>query len=283
MATGTFNYPGSKTSISNWIIDHIPNHTQYIEPFGGAASVLVAKDRSDLEVYNDLNGDCVRFFKAIQDSPDKLTRWVRNTPTSRELFDEYVESYPDWPEDIVEYAGRYLYVQHHSFGGKGVATSSPTYSIVTAESYRGSDLDAKENQWVVKENHIFDLRDRFKGVNIEHMDYAELVEKYDREGAFFYFDPPYVDVGNDYYEVGEGGFDHTRFVDTVLDISGKWLISYDHNIPERLQKFTSKTRTKTAAMSAQKPEKVETLTMNYDPSDTPMFRQESQEGLDAYQ
>jgi len=276
---GTFAYPGSKTTYAGWIIDHFPKHTQYIEAFGGAGSVLVEKDESDLEVYNDINSDCVTFFKAVRDKPDELARWVRNTPSSRELYNDYVSDYPEWPENIVEYAGRFLYVQNHSFGGKGVATSSPSFGILTAKSYRGSDLDAYENKWVVKEQHIFDLRDRLKGVNIEQLDYEKLVEKYDHKDAFFYFDPPYVDVGNDYYQVEEGGFDHERFVDTVLDMDAKWLISYDHNIPERLQDFYSVERTKTATMSAQQPEKVETLTMNYHPDTTTMFAEAEQETL----
>jgi len=276
---GTFAYPGSKTTYAGWIIDHFPKHTQYIEAFGGAGSVLVEKDESDLEVYNDINSDCVTFFKAVRDKPDELARWVRNTPSSRELYNDYVSDYPEWPENIVENAGRFLYVQNHSFGGKGVATSSPSFGILTAKSYRGSDLDAYENKWVVKEQHIFDLRDRLKGVNIEQLDYEKLVEKYDHKDAFFYFDPPYVDVGNDYYQVEEGGFDHERFVDTVLDMDAKWLISYDHNIPECLQDFYSVERTKTATMSAQQPEKVETLTMNYHPDTTTMFAEAEQETL----
>lgn len=282
-SSGTFSYPGSKTTISGWIIEKIPDHTQYIEAFGGAASVLVAKSESDLEVYNDINGDCVDFFKAVRDAPDELARWVRNTPSSRRLFEEYVSSYPDWPTPLVERAGRFLYVQHHAFGGKGVLNSSPTYGIITSNSYRGSELDAYENKWVVKENHIFELRDRFKGVNIEGLDYADLVGKYDSKDAFFYFDPPYVEVGDEYYQTESGGFDHNRFVETVEGMDAKWLISYDHNIPSELESYNSVKRTKVSAMSADKPEKVETLTMNYDPEQTAMFKGPDQSALAAYQ
>jgi len=281
---GTFSYPGSKTTYASWIIEHIPEHTQYIEPFGGAASVLVAKPRSDLEVYNDLNGDCVDFFRAVRDRPDELERWIENTPTSRELFDEYVSRYKanEWPDDLVERAGRYLYVQTLAFGGKGVVDSSPTYRVITSNSYRGSQLDAPENNWKVKPGHIRDLRERLKGVNIEQMDYAELVEKYDHEDAFFYFDPPYVDVGDDYYQVEEGGFDHSRFVNTLHDMEGRWLVSYDENLPPGLEDYRTVSRKKIAAMSAQKPEKTETLTMNYDLGGEKVMSEYGQRGLDAF-
>lgn len=283
MTIGTFHYPGSKTTYASWIIDYIPNHTQYIEAFGGAASVLVAKEESDLEVYNDINSDCVQFFQAVKEKPDELARWVRNTPSSRELFEEYVNSYPEWPGSLVEYAGRYLFVQQHSWGSKGVATDSPTYGTITPNSYRGSDLDAYENKWVMKEKHIFELRDRLRGVNIEQLDYEQLTEKYDHEDAFFYFDPPYVDVGDDYYQTADGGFDHSRFVDVVTDLDAKWLISYDENIPDELGDYHTISRKKTSSLSAAKPEKTETLTMNYDPEDTPMFRAQEQQGLEQYE
>jgi len=274
--TGTFAYPGSKTTYAGWIIDHFPEHHLYVEPFGGAASILVAKSRSDIEVYNDLNGDCVRFFKAVRDKPSELARWVEYTPYSRELFEQYVESYPEWPNDTIEKAGRFLFIQSAAFGGKGVMSGSPTFSVAKGDSERSW---CNEVKWDSKSDHIKQIAKRFKSVNIEQLDYAKLVEKYDHEDAFFYFDPPYIDVGNDYYQVEDGGFDHERFTETVLDMDAKWPISYDHNIPERLQDFHSVKRTKTATMSAQNPEKVETLTMNYDPETTAMFSEAEQETL----
>jgi DNA adenine methylase len=258
-APGTFAYPGSKTTYASWIIDHIPEHRLYVEPFGGAASVLVAKPRSEIEVYNDINGDCVDFFRAVRDRPDELKEWVENTPYSRKLFEQYVDEYPDWPDDLVERAGRFLFVQHASFGGKGLTTSSPTYSVQKAPC----NLDDSE-KWDNRAADIETLTERFKRVNIECLDYADLVEKYDRRNAFFYFDPPYVDVGDGYYQTESGGFDHSRFVNTLHDLEGKWLVSYDQNIPPGLEDYRTVSRTKVATMSAQNPEKVETLTMNYD-------------------
>jgi len=279
-APGTFAYPGSKTTYASWIIEHIPEHHLYVEPFGGAASVLVAKPRSDIEVYNDLNGDCVDFFRAVRDRPGELEHWVENTPYSRQLFDEYVEAYPDWPDDLVERAGRFLYVQSSSFGSKGTSTDSPTYSVTKAGTECAGS--AMETKWDRKSMQIDPLSERFKSVNIEQLDYAELVEKYDHEDTFFYFDPPYVDVGDDYYQVEEGGFDHSRFVNTLHDMEAKWMVSYDQNLPPGMEDYRTISRTKVATMSAQNPEKVETLTMNYDVNGEDMMSEYGQRGLDAF-
>jgi len=275
---GTFAYPGSKTTYAGWIIDHIPEHTQYIEPFGGAASVLVAKPRSELEVYNDLNGDCVEFFRAVRDKPDELKHWVENTPYSRQLFNEYVESYPDWPDDSVEYAGRFLFVQTSAFGGKGTTETSPTFRVAKSNSTANPPSEYKS-----KKNQIPKLASRIQGVHIERLDYADLVDKYDHKDAFFYFDPPYVDVGDDYYLTEKGGFNHKRFVDTLHDMEGKWLVSYDQNLPNGLEDYRTVSREKVATMSAQNPTKIETLTMNYDIEGQPVMSELGQSGLSAYQ
>ena len=271
---GTFSYPGSKTTIAPWIIDHIPEHHLYVEPFGGAGSILVAKPRSEKEVYNDLNGDCVDFFRAVRDHAAELKRWIANTPYSRQLFNEYVNDYPDWPNDIVERAGRFLYVQNTSFGGKGLTTANPTFKVSKCQEGR------QDRGYVLyNEDYITDLRDRLKGVYIEKLDFEDLVEKYDRKGAFFYFDPPYVDVGDNYYQVEEGGFNHKRFVDTLHDMEGKWLVSYDQNLPNGLEDYRTISREKVATMSAQNPTKIETLTMNYDIDGEPVMSELGQQTL----
>lgn len=275
-APGTFAYPGSKTTYASWIIDHIPEHHLYVEPFGGAASVLVAKPRSDIEVYNDLNGDCVDFFRAVRDRTDELNQWVKNTPYSRQLFNEYVESYPNWPDDLVGRAGRFLFVQTANFGGKLIGSNeTPSFRVG-----KGNSSANPPSEYAAKIKQIPELAERLRKVQIEKLDYAKLIQKYDHENAFFYFDPPYVDVGNDYYQVNDGGFDHTRFVNTLHDLEGKWMVSYDQNIPPALSDYRTVSRTKQASFSSERPEKVETLTMNYDIDGVEVMSELGQQTLD---
>jgi len=279
---GTFRYPGGKTLIRRWIIDYFPQHECYVEPFGGGGSILVGKDRSDNEVYNDINGDCVAFFEACKYRGEELAEWIRNTPYSRELFDRYCESYPDWPDDLVEHAGRFAFVQSSMFGGKVIGQSSPTFSVKKT----GSRLDATNPKiWARKDTDITWIQSRFRGVHIEQLDYADLFEKYDVEGGFFYCDPPYIDVGDGFYQNGDSPddkFDHVRFAEALSELDAPWLCSYGEEYPPTLEDYHHVTRRKETQLSSERPQATERLIMNYDPSTTAMFRGESQQGLDDF-
>jgi DNA adenine methylase len=78
-------YHGGKWMLAPWVIENMPPHRVYIEPFGGAASVLIRKKRSYAEIYNDLDGEVVNLFRVCRDRGDELKRteilWFSpNTP-----------------------------------------------------------------------------------------------------------------------------------------------------------------------------------------------------------
>ena len=82
-------YHGGKWKLAPWILRHLPAHRTYVEPFGGGASVLLQKPRSHAEVYNDLDGDIVNFFRVLRDQQQRarliealtLTPYARDAPT----------------------------------------------------------------------------------------------------------------------------------------------------------------------------------------------------------
>jgi len=90
-------YFGGKWALAPWIMAHFPVHRVYVEPFGGAASVLLRKPRSRVEVYNDLDEEIVGIFRIVQSekSCQALMRRLRRTPYSRREFERAFESSSD--------------------------------------------------------------------------------------------------------------------------------------------------------------------------------------------
>ena len=79
-------YHGGKWLLAPWIISHFPAHRVYVEPFGGAASVLIRKERSYAEVYNDLDSEVVNLFRVLRAQPDDLVHAIELTPFARDEF-----------------------------------------------------------------------------------------------------------------------------------------------------------------------------------------------------
>ena len=178
-------YPGGKVKISSWVISFFPRHKIYVEPFGGAAGVLLNKAPSPLEVYNDLNSNLVNFFRVLRDKEKaaELIRRLRLTPYARE---EYYSFYPMPEGDDIERA-RALVCRADMGIGIRMAVSESRSGFAA-----GGKIIRKRAQVFV--NHIDkmgEIAERFRSVVIEHKDALELIPHYDSSDTLWYLDPPY--------------------------------------------------------------------------------------------
>lgn len=83
MTAPPFAYYGGKTTLAQQIVDHLPSHRHYVEPFAGSLAVLLAKPASPMETVNDLDGNLMTFWRVLRDRPDDLMRVCALTPHSR--------------------------------------------------------------------------------------------------------------------------------------------------------------------------------------------------------
>ena len=178
-------YHGGKWKIAPWVMGHFPAHDCYVEPYGGAASVLLRKEPSFIEVYNDLFGEVVRFFKVLRERPDELIRAIELTPFSREEFEaaQKVE-YPN--PDAVERARR-LYVRCWQGRGRAGFKDAGGWRFMRRKSRSQTPVSDWNNI-----AHLWDIAARFKQVHIEHDGALSVMVRYDGPETLFYLDPPYV-------------------------------------------------------------------------------------------
>jgi DNA adenine methylase len=268
MTDNIFPYSGGKSRLAEWITSNFPQHRLYCEPFGGSASVLVNKDRSKMEIYNDIDGRVVNFFRVFRDRTDELVEWLERTPYSRQLHDDIADRYfeqgdGEMPEDDVARAGMFFYLRYSQLMAKNGGKS-------------GFQSTVRRNNAVTFRNATDDLQrltERFHDVVIENRDYQRIFEHYDDEDALFYCDPPYLTKGTNWYE---GEFDHGEFWEAVEDLDGYVAISY-MEIPGfvPIEKFNVLERRFAQNQNAAHGEDmkdtdhVERLILNYDPEEEP--------------
>lgn len=178
-------YYGGKWRIAPWIISHFPEHNSYVEVFGGAAGVLLRKERSKVEVYNDLDSQVFNFFAVLRE-PElaaELARLIDLTPFGREDFDLTYEP----AAGAVEAARRFV---SRCYFGHGTCSIDPADS----NGFRSCDIRAGKSyarEWTGIPAAIIAAANRFRAVTIENLDFRKLIPKFDDATTLFYVDPPY--------------------------------------------------------------------------------------------
>lgn len=111
-------YPGGKFALAKKIVSLMPSHACYVELFGGAASVLMQKTRSQGEVYNDMDGNIVNVFRVLRDpiQAEKLKRLLKLTPFA---YEEYLLAYEP-STDPIENARRIIYRSYAGIGSDSI-------------------------------------------------------------------------------------------------------------------------------------------------------------------
>ncbi len=122
-------YHGAKFRLAPWVLKHFPPHGTYVEPFDGAAGVLLQKPRSYAEVYNDLDGEMVNFFRVLRNTGQRaaLVEALALTPYHRDEFDLAWEP----TEDPIEQARRLCVRAQVGFGSAGATKGVTGFRIDT--------------------------------------------------------------------------------------------------------------------------------------------------------
>lgn len=190
-------YHGSKWRLAPWLLEHLPTHRVYVEPFGGGAALLMRKSRAYAEIYNDLDGQVVNLFRVLRspDSAARLRRLVELTPFARA---EYRAAWSRPVKDPAEMARRTLVKAFMGFGAaavhadrpRGMRTTSSTWQTGFRAKARLSGNTAADN-WKNYPACIPEFVERLQGVVIEQEPAAKVIRSHDGPDALFYVDPPY--------------------------------------------------------------------------------------------
>ena len=222
---------GGKWRLAPWIIGHMPTHRCYVEPFGGAASVLLRKPRAASEVYNDLESNVVTLFRVLRDPTLSalLQHRLCLTPYAREEFDAaYL-----YGGDLVDRAARLVVRCYMGFGSDGARQDIRTG--FRANSNRSGSTPAQD--WSNYPDALLAIIERVRGVTIENRDGVACMVQHDSPTTLHYVDPPYLpdtrslDHRAHGYEHELTEADHVRLLGELVRLQGMVLVSgYPHEL-----------------------------------------------------
>ena len=204
---------GGKSRLVKQILQRIPEHTCYVEPFCGAAWVLFKKQESRVEVINDIIKELVTLYRCLQWHLEEFVRYFKWVLVARDEFDRLKAANPDTLTDI-QRAARFYYLQQSCFGG---SIASPSFGL---SKTRPSSLNLLRIEEYLSAAHL-----RLSRVYVECLPYGNIINRYDGQDTFFYIDPPYWDCENYYGKDIFSKEDFAALATQLAGIKGKFLLS----------------------------------------------------------
>ncbi|EAA7945730.1 TPA: DNA adenine methylase [Escherichia coli] len=213
---------GGKRRLAKHILPLFPAHTCYVEPFCGAAALYFLKTPSKIEVINDINGELVNLYRVVKHHLEEFVRQFKWALVSRQIY-KWLQDTPEETLTDIQRAARFYYLQKQAFGGK---VADHTFGTSTTSAPRFNLLRIEEELSMA---HL-----RLSRTLIEHLNWHQCIERYDRPHTLFYCDPPYW--GTEGYGVAFGLENYDHMAELARRIKGKMIISVN-DIPEMRQAF----------------------------------------------
>jgi DNA adenine methylase len=257
-------YPGSKWSMTDWIISMFPEDYEkmtYCEPFFGSGAVFFNKKRSVIETINDLDGNIVNLFKVIRDNTDELTRMIELTPWSRE---EYRESY-EMSGESLEDARRFLVRMWMAIGSKSSDSTGWRHWIASNYGWAESWVTRLPENISLTASRLRHIKGHV--VQIENHDAIKLIKRYNKPNVLIYVDPPYVRStrSSRIYKYEYTDQKHIELLEAIVNHKGKVLISgYDCELYNNMLPRWNKSSLPVKAEGGR--DAIETIWMNYKPN-----------------
>jgi DNA adenine methylase len=238
-------YHGGKFRTGPWIISHFPPHDIYVEPYAGAASVLLQKTPARNEVVNDLDDRIISAFRVLRDpvQSERLQTLLRFTPYS---IVEYMAA-RERSHDPVEDARRLIILGHQSHGSTGASGKKSGWR--RGMRPRGP---ASTNEWSNLHDAVTSWGDRLRSVFLESGPAIDVIKYWDGDDTLFYIDPPYLaevrTSGLASYHHEMTNDDHRELAAVLHECKGMVILSgYDSGLYRDLYPGWQKVSRKTVA------------------------------------
>ncbi|MEO0228327.1 MAG: DNA adenine methylase, partial [candidate division WOR-3 bacterium] len=171
-----FGWYGGKYNHLDWLLPLLPKTKHFCEPFGGSAAVLINREPSPIETYNDIDGEVVNFFRVLRDNPEALIRAIALTPFSREEFEKAI-SEPTTSLSDIERARRFYVRARQVRTGLAQKASPGRWAHCRLTSRAG--MAGAVSRWLGAIEDLPLIAQRLLRVQIENDDAINVIKRYD--------------------------------------------------------------------------------------------------------
>lgn len=220
MSISALKWIGGKSKHSHQYLSRIPNHKIFVSPFCGACHIELVKEKSQVEIINDIDDRLINFLCVAQKNPIDLAELCSRLPYSETLYNKFKQEGKH--KESLQDAAMFLYMNtagYNAGGNKYKTGFSTSKTINKAEQYQNKILK------------IQNMSDRIKNWQILNRDFRKCFESYDSKDTFFFVDPPYF--GKEYlYNGNFSEQDHKDLAEILNSVTGKVMLCYypDENI-----------------------------------------------------
>ncbi|MBI2887051.1 MAG: DNA adenine methylase [Chloroflexi bacterium] len=184
-----FGWYGGKYNHLNWLLPLLPQAHHYCEPFAGSAAVLLNRDPSPVETYNDVDGEVVNFFRVLRNQREALIQSIGLTPFSREEFATALAGEDEEELSDLERARRF-FVRARQVR-TGLAQRASLGRWANCKNTSRSGMSGVVSRWLGSVQGLPEIAARLLRVQVENRPALEVIELYDSPDTLFYCDPPY--------------------------------------------------------------------------------------------
>lgn len=236
--TQPLKWHGGKYYLAPKLIDLMPRHLHYVEPYGGGLAVLLQKNPRDpqhacgkeshqqgvSEVVNDIYGPLQNFWDVLKDGAafEKFQHLLSVTPFSEVEFERAAERlYPETDFDAAAAVAFFTRCrQSRAANFKSFGTLSRTRTR--------RQMNEQASAWLNAIDGLEKIHDRLKRVVILCGDALDVIRQQDGPKTLFYLDPPYLPstrTSKKAYENEMSKEDHEAMLETVLSCEGSVMLS----------------------------------------------------------
>lgn len=209
------SYYGGKQTMLKHILPLIPTHSIYTEAFVGGGAVFFAKEPVKCEVINDVNSILITFYRVLKSNYTELKKLIDDTLHYREnhAFAANIMQLPNY-YTTVQQAWAVWVLSKMSFASKLNGSFGYDFSGSMPLKINNAKIDFRQ-----------ELCQRLEHTTIENRDALKVISTYDKDNAFHFIDPPYINTNCGHYKDTFNESNMVNLLQLLEKIKGKFMLT----------------------------------------------------------